>query len=152
MAQMYSRNMYLTDEQYISILEKIRNTVNQPGFQIKTEDCTIMGSWHTLSNCGFCNLDYVTRKTALFPDDFPERRFFKFRQNYHGCPFDQRFINQDKADLGYDKGCFYSCALFATNRPSLEKIKAMADRAIEITRDLCLGERMPEEDAASKSL
>lgn len=126
--------LYLTDEQYLRILKRIRVTVTSEGFEVGCSDCTLVGQKSTDSNCGFCNDAYTERDMALFPDQFPGRRTMKYRGKNHRCPFDMR----DNPDiLGWGYGCFFECYLFRHLgkrdwSPSL--MREMVDHVIEVAR------------------
>ena len=130
-----NKDIYLTDEQYKSILLKIKETVYKEDFQYQCFDSTTPGDRFTISNCGFCNDDFTEQKTALFPDQFPERKSMKYREAHHKCPFDMR-VKIESSDIG----CFYHCRLFQSGRyggrPEIEEIRELVDKTIqEITEN-----------------
>jgi hypothetical protein len=111
-------DIYLSDKQYLDTLYKIKRTISRKGFKIICEDSTQIGNKYTTSNCGMCSDDFTTKETALFPDEFPERKSMKYRKEYHHCPFDWREPLAWKSDyIRY--GCFYTCAIFqkGKNKP-----------------------------------
>lgn len=108
-----NENIYLTDEQYWELLIKIYKTVSASGFDPQGYDSTSFGDKYTETNCGFCNDNFTTKETALFPDDFPERKSMKYGEIHHKCPFDSRPMN--KLDIN---GCFYTCLIF--KNPSIK--------------------------------
>jgi len=127
---MKNREIHLTDEQYYSILLKIKKTVDQEGFKPTCDDCTMVGMKHTETNCGLCNDNFTEKETALFPNEFPERKSMKYSQDNHKCPFDQR-INKN-----YSYGCFYHCCLFQHQRyrskeVTIEELREMVDKTIK---------------------
>lgn len=101
----YPKHMYLTDEQYLALIEECKKIAAKSDFNPVGDDCTIPGMKSTESNCGLCNEDLTTLETALFPKDFPRRKSMKYRRDYHKCPLDMR------AKPGLT-GCFYTCVLF----------------------------------------
>ena len=110
--------LYLTDTQYLQLLQKIGETVNQSNFRPRWEDSTEIGSKHTLSNCGLCNDDFTTPETAMFPSEFPQRKDMKYAQEHHKCPFDFR------TKMGL-MGCFYTCWFFKRHMCNITKIRQL---------------------------
>lgn len=102
-------DMYLTEEQYLSILRKIKETISEEGFTVYCWNSTTVGNKFTESNCGFCNDAYIDKDMALFPHQFPERKTMKYRGENHKCPFDAR---KKPGILGWGYGCFDECYLF----------------------------------------
>lgn len=123
----YDPTLYLTDEQYEAILLKIQSTVHQKNFRYSCFDSTLTGFKHTGSNCGFCNDDFTEKETALFPEEFPDRKAMKYRRSNHKCPFDMRTES-------YGYGCFYNCYLFyrrfGGQEPKLSEIRKLVDQTI----------------------
>lgn len=105
----HEKDLRLTDEQYLRILQKIKATLAQNDFKVDCFDCTVTGCKSTDSNCGFCNDEYTDEDMALFPDQYPERKSMKYRQKNHRCPFDTR---TEPGILGWGWSCFYECYLF----------------------------------------
>jgi len=101
--------LYLTDAQYERVLEKIGATVTQDDFEVVCSDQAIIGDKFTASNCGFCNVAYTDKDTALFPRLYPEYRTMKYRRENHRCPFDMR---EEPGILGWGWSCFDECYLF----------------------------------------
>jgi hypothetical protein len=102
----YNLSMKLSDEQYITVLHKIRDTVFSKEFKPYYYDSTVIGDKYTESNCGLCNDKfYEDIDMHHFPEQFPERLSPKYRQDTHQCPFDWR----DNASFN---GCFHTCYLF----------------------------------------
>ena len=125
-----NRSIYLTDEQYYSILLKIKETVNAPDFAVRCVDSTTIGDKYTWSNCGFCNDNFTEEETALFPDQFPGRKSMKYRLENHKCPFDLR---RKPGILGWGSGCFYRCYVFSHRGKrdwDLDYMKALVDETI----------------------
>lgn len=150
-------SLYLTDEQYLDLLKKIRKDLE--GLQeVFADDCTITGMKHTISNVGLCagvetesgwsKDKYTTRETAMWPEDFdkidkvkypyPQQFTMKYRQDKHRCPLD----NRKKG--GFD-GCFYTCMIFKPVKgktvPTIEEIKVMYDKQIALTEAKIKGGR-----------
>lgn len=126
-------NIYLTDNQYLKILDMIESKLSS---NIKPEvmDSTSIGDKSTTSSIGFCNDEFTTLKTALFPDDFKKygRKSLKYRLNNHACPFDNR-VREPHKKHGLMKlgcGCYYTCCL-TKNKLSNEELK----NYIKDTRD-----------------
>jgi len=121
--------MYMSDAEYVKILEKIVDAVNQPGFKPEFYDDTTTGAKRTWSNCGLCNDDenstFATKENVAFPDQFPHRRDFKSFETHQQCPFDWR----KKPDIN---GCFHTCYLFQNKRSSIsvDSIRRMAARRL----------------------
>jgi len=99
--------LYLTDEQYLRLLVKVKETVNKPDFEVHRFDSTFPGDKYTESNCGLCNDEFCELDMALFPEQFPERKTTKYREQWHKCPFDTRPMTSE-----FKSGCFYTCYLF----------------------------------------
>ena len=129
-----NKDIYLTDDQYKAILIKIQKIVNQENFKYSCEDSNTIGNKYNISNCGFCNDNFTEKNTALFPDQFPERKSMKYRLKNHKCPFDMR-AKLEELDMGYGNGCFYHCYLFQSEkkgiRPNITKIREMVDKTIK---------------------
>ena len=106
------KKLCLTDEQYKKLLFKVKEIVDVKGFGYSCEDSTMVGNKHTISNCGFCNDEFVDKDMALFPDEYPQRKTMKDRLDHHKCPFDMRIRNK----YSYSYGCFYHCCLFQHKR------------------------------------
>ena len=133
------KSIHLTDTQYKRILLKIKETVGQEEFQYSCVDSTNIGDKYTRSNCGFCNDEFAEKDTALFPENFPERKSIKYRQEHHQCPFDMRSKN-----VHFGFGCFYDCCLFQNKRYrrlydgkgesiNTQKIRELVDETIKKT-------------------
>lgn len=103
------KDLYLSDTQYLKILQKIQTTLATENFKVGCSDCTAIGYKSTDSNCGFCNDEYTDEDMALFPDQYPDRKSRKYRGKNHKCPFDMREI---PGILGWGYSCFGKCYLF----------------------------------------
>lgn len=103
-------NLYLTDKDYGERLLKISNAVNDMFFKPTREDSTTVGAKYTTTNCGMCNDEFTTKESAMFPEDFPQRKSSKYGLKHHVCPFDRR-MNPDGS-----MGCFYDCYVFKKGR------------------------------------
>ena len=127
---MSKEDMYMSDEEYLKILEKIVETVDAPDFKPEFYDDNTIGSKRTWSNCGLCNDDenstFATKENVAFPDQFPGRRDFKYFKDNQQCPFDFRKIK------GVN-GCFFTCYLFKNKWSSInvESIKRMAHKRLD---------------------
>ena len=126
-------DLYLTDEQYIEILNKIKSMVNKEGFKPYIYDSTETGNKFTESNCGFCNDSFITKANSLSPDRYPAQKSMKYRANHHPCPFDKRFKGIDYGEM-YGLGCYYYCTL--TKRVTIEAIKKSVDRVLKYSQTL----------------
>lgn len=132
-----SKNLYLTDDQYLCLLAKIVEAVEQEDFIPSCDDDTTIGSKHTGSNCGLCNDDFATLETAMFPDQFESgRKSMKYRQDHQLCPFDKRTLDDNLFN-----GCFYTCCLFHDGflpkgpGTKVDKLRSLARRRL---RDMTL--------------
>jgi hypothetical protein len=120
------KKSYLTDEQYLDILGKIEDKLNT-NISIMAGDSDTIGDKSVSSNIGFCNDDFTTLETALFPDLFVEhgRKSMKQRLANHACPFDNRVRTKENLQgrlMNLGCGCFYTCSLQG-NKPSNEDLK-----------------------------
>lgn len=121
------KKLYLTDKQYLDILNKIENEINCNITPVVCDSNTI-GDKFVSSNIGFCNQGFTTLETALFPDLFVEcgRTNMKERLANHACPFDNRIRtgkNLPNRLMNLGCGCFYTCSLQG-KRPSNEDLKS----------------------------
>jgi len=116
--------LYLTDEQYMRLLAKVKETINQPDFEVYCYDSTYPGDKYTESNCGLCNDEFCELDMALFPESFPDRKSKKYKENWHKCPFDMRAMSGE-----FRSGCFYTCYLFKTRhgQHDIELMKQLVD-------------------------
>ena len=97
-------HLYLTDEQYIELLYKCREMVQElieKGDSPWVYDSTRIGNKYTTSNVGLCNEEELcTREDlSLFSDNYS----LKYTRNGQACPFDQSFTSVS--------GCYYRCIL-----------------------------------------
>lgn len=117
--------MYLTDNQYLKILDMIEDKLNN-NIHPSITDSTSIGDKSTYSNIGFCNEGFTTLETALFPDDFKKygRKSLKYRINNQACPFDNRVREPHKKHglMNLSCGCYYTCGL-NRNKLSNEELK-----------------------------
>lgn len=102
------KKLYLTDEQYLGILDRLQKRIedNSP---LVYRDSTTPGDKYTYCSWGLCSADkviYPTPDLQLFPDHFPERISPKYTTRRHLCPFDKRDV------LKHAGGCFYHCRIF----------------------------------------
>lgn len=117
--------MYLSDSQYLSLLQTIKEAINTPNFKPIWYDCTDIGDKSTQTNCGLCNDNFTTKDMAMFPNEFPERKDMKYPKEYHKCPFDYR----KKQSLN---GCFYTCWFFKRHLTDINKIQDLVEQQIMI--------------------
>ena len=110
------KDLYLTDEQYLELLDKIEEVLAS-GAPLYIDDCNDIGNKHTESNVGLCNDNLTTKETAMWPEEFPRRTDMKYSKDYHICPFDNRFdaIEKGKKKCMFN-GCFYTCSLAKPER------------------------------------
>lgn len=119
--------MYLTNEQYLEILNVIEKELNK-NINPNIFDNDTIGNKYTNSNIGFCNDNFTTYETALFPDDFLKfnRKTLKYRLKPHACPFDNRVRNlyekEEDTSINLGSGCFYTCCL-NNNKLSNQELK-----------------------------
>lgn len=118
-------DIFLTDKQYFWLLQKARDNLDKIE---KAEGCdsTETGNKYTKTNIGLCNTDLTTLETALFPDQYPERKSLKYRKENHMCPLDSRSYKTT--------GCFYTCLFFKNNLKDIGKIKLLYDKLIDSIR------------------
>ena len=124
-----NKELYMSDVEYVKILERIVETVKQPGFEPKFYDDTTNCAKRTWSNCGLCNDDenstFATKENVAFPDQFPHRRDFKYFETHQQCPLDWR----KNPDIN---GCFHTCYLFGNKESSIsvDSIRSMVMRRL----------------------
>lgn len=118
------KDLYITDMEYLQLLQKIKEVVNKPDFKPTWYDSTTMGDKYTETNCGLCNDNFTTKDTAMFPDQFPQRKDMKYAKSEHKCPFDFR------KKVGWN-GCFYTCWFFKRGLTNLTKIRQLVDEQIQ---------------------
>lgn len=120
-----NKKLYLTNKQYLDILDMIENKLNNK-VNPNIYDNTIVGDKSTNSNIGLCNEEFTTLQTALFPNDYKKynRKDMKYTLNNHACPFDNRVRNPDNKNgsMNLGCGCYYTCCL-KNNKYSNEKLK-----------------------------
>ncbi len=138
-------HMYLTDEQYLDLMKKIRKDIDGVT-EIFAEDSTMIGNKYTITNIGLCaeafdekgsvfsKSKYVTRETAMWPKDFdkigkvkydyPQMFAMKYRQSNQLCPLDKR-------NKGGFNGCFYTCRAFKDKTLTMQEVKCLYDEAIQ---------------------
>lgn len=101
---------YLTDGQYIRLLDKIERKLKD-GEKAWVHDNTVPGNKYTTSSVGLCNDNLTERDMAMWPEDFPGRKSMRYKQDYHVCPFDKRLGTESK----FWNGCYYTCRLVKEN-------------------------------------
>ena len=127
------KDIYLTDEQYGKLLEKIKVAVSE-NTQFKVMDSTDIGNKYTTSNVGLCNDGFTELDTALFPEQFLEygRQSMKYTKIHHICPFDRRLEHVEKdAPVNFSNGCYYTCSL-KKKRNDKENLFRLVDKAKEL--------------------
>lgn len=118
------KGLYLTGEQYLGVLDRIESKINEVNTPMVCDSNTI-GDKSVSSNIGFCNDDFTTLETSLFPDLFEKgRKEMKHRAKGQACPFDNRVRTKENLPgrlMTLDCGCFYTCGL--NSRLSAEQLK-----------------------------
>lgn len=138
------RDIYLTDEQHLAALvrmrERIAADVEPPHFN----DSTTRGDKHTECSWGQCTDDptFWSRDEQLFPDREPIVRHYlvrgavvdvgsvssKYHEKHQLCPFDRR---EDGSRKPSPNGCFYTCRVFHPSKPmTKERALALYDATI----------------------
>ena len=133
------RSLYLTDEQYLELLKRIRKDLDKIE-SIFVEDSTVNVGLcaGVLSKSGNWYKDkYVTLETALWPEAFkkigkvqcenPQMFKMKYRGDGHSCPLDER--------KGATDGCFYHCRAFKNRKLGVEEVKRLYDERIREVDD-----------------
>lgn len=120
-----NKELYLTNNQYLNILDMIENKLNNKT-NISICDSNTIGDKYTSSNIGLCNDEFTTLRTALFLEDFKKygRNDMKYRLDNHACPFDNRIREPYKKHglMSLGRGCYYTCSL-KNNKLSNEQLK-----------------------------
>jgi hypothetical protein len=120
----------LTDKQYLDLLLRARENLNQIDFA-KGYDDTTVGNKSTLTNVGLCNNELCTKEIAMWPKQFESgRRDIKYRNKKHKCPLDSRIGSKED----YNWSCFYHCIFFQENFKDIEKMKILYNEQIKITQ------------------
>lgn len=137
-----SKELYLTDEQYVKLLDKVENLIHKyDSFQVV--DSTEIGNKYTTSNVGLCNDEEMTDEdNAMFPEYFIKhgRTGTKYRQKHQLCPFDTRINNiLTETPVNMFNGCYYTCSL-RSKRTNKEKMFSL----VEITKELALSGKAKE--------
>ena len=154
-SKMEDNDIYLTDEQYLDLLKKVREDLNRIK-KIVAIDSDQTGNKHTFTNCGLCTGyigrgecwsrdTHVTMETALFPEDFkkkgktrpyPQQFSMKYRKDQHRCPLDSKKGSRD----AMASGCFYRCMIFQRKfrTPTIKEMKRMYDKIIQ-KAEACAG-------------
>jgi len=113
---MTDRTLYLTNEQYVALLERQRARI-EDSVALEAEDSTTHGDKYTRCTWGLCSdeLEVWPEDTWLFPP-FVARspnEQSTARPKYLGdqqfCPFDRKDNRQAEFGSG---GCFYRCRIF----------------------------------------
>jgi hypothetical protein len=131
----YQHNkLYLTNEQYINAMKRIRNLISDGKELIAIDDNTI-GSKCTTCTWGLCSEEpdaWPDREDMLFPEQHPQRISVKYTETNQRCPIDERdLLNRDM------NGCFFTCRIFkGKNLSRKEVIKLYDQRIIEAEKIL----------------
>ena len=100
--------LYMTDAQYLKIMNNLKAFVNS-GAKLSGFDDNTIGDKDTQCTWGLCGDNvkvYPDADMHLWPKDFPKRIAPKYLQNHHRCPFE----NPNAKDQ--ISGCFYRCRFF----------------------------------------
>ena len=122
-------DIHLSDGQYLEILRQIVKRVNEPDFKPSGYDSDFPGCHETGTNCSMCCDDFATKDNVLFPDEFPNRKNFKYRQDHQCCPFDMDTSQQ------WPSGCFYRCYIFMVIDHDIALIKQLAQQCLDIKEE-----------------
>jgi len=115
------RESHLTDDEYLSLLKKLRNSL-ESNPEIIGYDCTAVGCKNSECNIGLCNEEFKIK---------PHRR------ENHKCPLDSREGLVKYQEIcgsvftGYDSGCFWHCKFFNKEKINIEQVKELYDKRIE---------------------
>ncbi len=110
--------MYLTDEQHLHMLKKVRDRIAN-GETMVLDDSDDIGNKHTHCSWGQCT-DKGWEKEALFRKDTPLLGS-KYHDKGQICPFDK---DQAGESVLSPAGCYHRCKIFQNsrgNRPSREE-------------------------------
>lgn len=120
-----AKNLYLTNEQYLGVLDMIESKIDNIDTSMVC-DSNATGDKSVSSNIGFCNDEFTTLETSLFPDLFENgRKAMKYRAKAQACPFDNRVRTKENLPgrlMTLDCGCFYTCGL--NSRLSTDQLKS----------------------------
>jgi len=117
-------NIYLTDGQYVDLLQRARSNLDTISSAYGFDDTSI-GNKSTKTNVGLCNDNLTVDGIRLFRG----RRTMKYRGPSHKCPLDKR-------EKHNGSGCFYTCQFFQNGLRDLSIIKHLYDKRIEeVSRD-----------------
>lgn len=136
---MDKKNIYLTDDEYIDLLQRVRDKIAEDGATLFfNEDCDDIGNKSTTSNYGLCNDEFTTKEIAMWPNNFHSNKEMKYLENWHFCPFDKRLhdlILHSKTDVNYMNGCFYTCRIADVCKEfSTERVLQWFDEALAWAR------------------
>lgn len=128
----YKPDLYLTDEEYLRILQNLKDEIQNSGVQLVYENSDDFGNSYNYCSWGLCSIskNIAPEPTMhLWPDRFVKESkvAIKYRQPHQKCPLDKR---QSENSLG----CFYSCCVFGKRRerlPRKEQILHLIDECIE---------------------
>lgn len=118
------KNLHLNDDQYLTLLKKVRKCLDTLSYADGFDDTTI-GCKDTQCNVGLCNDEMTEKEFSMRPDEFPQRKVMKYRQEHHKCPLDYRPVSKE-----FRSGCFYTCLFFKKNLRNIEEIKKHYDNRI----------------------
>lgn len=130
------KDIYLTDEQYLKLLDKVKDLVIREDSYF-VFDSTTIGDKYTTSNIGLCNEELTDLDTALFPNEFKNynRKCMKYKKEHHLCPFDNRIkLIETKETTNMLNGCYYTCSL-QKKKPSREEALNLIMYTKELARE-----------------
>jgi len=119
------KKMYMTRDEYLYLLKKVRIRLEDKTLKVGGDDCTIIGMKNTECNVGLCDDSLAEKSFSLFPDEFPERKSLKYFQPHQKCPMDWR-----PASKAFRSGCFYTCRFFKKGLTDKQTIKELYDKRI----------------------
>lgn len=130
--------MYLTDEQYLFLLDKLlRNPMKMSSGKYRVIDSDTIGNKYTESNVGLCNDNFVAKHTNMRL--WKNRSSMKYRENHHLCPYDQRALILLQAianpeapmpDVNWFNGCFWTCRIAKRNSLTADVFEPVLDGLI----------------------
>lgn len=130
------KNLNLTDEQFLELLKRGLKLLEEryaknPNTLAKGVDSTDFGDKYTETNVGLCNEEQLcTKETALFPDEYPQRKSMKYLDTHQKCPLDDR--GPGSSDMN---GCFYTCKFFQKGLRHLKPIIELYKISIKHTEN-----------------
>lgn len=127
----YKPHLYLTDEEYLRILQNLKEEI-QNDAKLVYENSDAPGDNYNYCSWGLCSISKSIAPEPtmhLWPDRFVKESkvAMKYRQPHQKCPLDKR-------QFSTSLGCFYSCRIFNKGRGKLPKpaeVLTLVNRCIE---------------------